>query len=66
MFQTQPLDVLHVHAPGSAGSMDSVLAPGRGGVGAGRWMFETQPLDYTNKNHPTQACEEQASTETRI
>lgn len=62
MFQTQPLEVPHAHAPGSAGAMDNVLALGRG-VGAGRWMFEMQPLGYMNKNHPS---EEQASAETRI
>lgn len=63
MFQTQPLDVLHAHAPGSAGTMDNVLALGRGGGGAGSWMFEMQPLNYMNKNHPS---EEQASAERHI
>lgn len=61
MFQMQPFDVLHAHAPGSAGTMDNVPALGRGGVDAGRWMFEMQPLNRMNKNHPG---EEQASAET--
>lgn len=54
---------MHTHAPGSAGTMDNVLALGRGGVGAGRWMLEMQLLNNVNENHPS---EEEASAETHL
>lgn len=63
MFQTQPLDALHAHAPGSAGTVNKALALVRGGVHAVTCMFEVPPLDSTNKIYH---YEEQTSDETHI